>query len=171
MSDSNNDLVSQVCDPSASIPESLRAKWKADDELRARLLQNIQQRLPELKALLDAGEGHWGLEDAVYRFYHHSFKVYRAQQHTQRIVDALRTLLPDREMDSDFLTIVKEGTEKEFQLEHNQEWLRHTRPILEALFHAQYFLRMACKYGGELKEVPQVMPSGWAALLYLYNLR
>jgi hypothetical protein len=30
---------------------------------------------------------------------------------------------------------------------------------------------MAVKYGSELEEPPNPMPSGWAALLYLYNLR
>jgi hypothetical protein len=30
---------------------------------------------------------------------------------------------------------------------------------------------MAVKYGRELEYPPRVMPSGWAALLYLYNLR
>ena len=31
--------------------------------------------------------------------------------------------------------------------------------------------RMACKYGEELRDLPNPMPSGWAAFLYLYNLR
>ncbi len=157
--------------PQVVIPDELRAKWKAEDELRDRLLQNLKAKLPELKELLAAVEGHWGLEDAVYRFYHQSFKVYRVQEHTERIVSALQSLLPGRELDPDFLTIVKDGTGKEFQLEHNQEWLRHTRPMLEALWHAHYFLRTACKYGEELSEVPRLMPSGWAAFLYLYRLR
>ena len=155
----------------AVIPEELRVKWKADDELRARLLQNIRTRLPDLETLLATVDDHWGMEDAVYRFYHQSFKVYWAQRHTEQIVEALRSLLPERELNADFVTIVKEGTGKEFELGHNQQWLRHTRPILEALFHARYFLQMTCKYGNELKEVPQMMPSGWAAVLYLYNLR
>jgi hypothetical protein len=30
---------------------------------------------------------------------------------------------------------------------------------------------MAVKYGWESEYPPRVMPSGWAALLYLYNLR
>ena len=46
-----------------------------------------------------------------------------------------------------------------------------TRPILEAFFHARYFLEMVCKYGRKLKAPPQVLPSGWAAVLYLYQLR
>lgn len=41
----------------------------------------------------------------------------------------------------------------------------------EAFFHARFFLKMAVKYGEELDEAPSTLPSGWAALLYLYNLR
>ena len=151
--------------------DEVREKWKLEDELRAQFLQNLKAKLPDLKALRAAVEDHWGMEDAVYRFYHGSFKVYRAQQHTERIVAALRSLLPDREMNDDFLAIIRAGTGQIFELEHNQDWLAHTRPILEALFHAHYFLQMACTHGEQLAEAPSLMPSGWAALLYLYKLR
>jgi len=50
-------------------------------------------------------------------------------------------------------------------------WDASTRPLLEAFFHARYFLEMAVKYGAELDEPPTTLPSGWAGLLYLYNLR
>jgi hypothetical protein len=30
---------------------------------------------------------------------------------------------------------------------------------------------MLCKYGRKLASAPEIMPSGWAAVLYLYNLR
>jgi hypothetical protein len=43
--------------------------------------------------------------------------------------------------------------------------------IVEAAFHAHYVLKLACKYGRELDESPQALPSGWAAVLYLFNLR
>ncbi|MGB8931946.1 MAG: hypothetical protein WCC48_11925 [Anaeromyxobacteraceae bacterium] len=39
------------------------------------------------------------------------------------------------------------------------------------LFHARYFLTMAVTYAEELDEAPRLMPSGWAAVLYLYGLR
>jgi hypothetical protein len=50
-------------------------------------------------------------------------------------------------------------------------WLETTRPIVEAFFHARYFLEMAVRYGKKLKMPPAMLPSGWAAFLYLYNLR
>ena len=53
-----------------------------------------------------------------------------------------------------FAEIIAQGTGRQFELSHNEDWLRHTRPILEAVFHAHYFLKMACKYGREL-EVPR----------------
>ncbi len=65
---------------------------------------------------------------------------------------------------------MRQGTGQVFEMEHNRNWLEHTRPLLEAFFHAHYFLKMAVFYA-ELEEPPQLLPSGWAALLYLYDLR
>lgn len=110
-------------------------------------------------------------EDYVYRFYHHSFKVFGVQSMTARIVDLLRQLLPDVPMNADFLAIIEAGTGHTFAPEMNATWTATTRPLLEAFFHARFMLEMAIKYGRELETPVQVMPSGWAALLYLYNLR
>jgi hypothetical protein len=150
-----------------------KVRWLVDhrEEYSEKLLANIKQRLPELEELLRRADDHWGLEDGVYRFYHQSFKVYGLQGLTGSIRTALASLLPDRPLNAWFSQIVAEGTGKTFEASHNQDWLRHTRPIVEAFFHAHYFLRMACKYGRELQEPPQAMPSGWAALLYLFDLR
>ncbi len=52
----------------------------------------------------------------------------------------------------------------------NPDWARHTRPILEAFFHARFFLEMAVRYAG-LEKAPTTLPSGWAALLCLYRIR
>lgn len=70
-----------------------------------------------------------------------------------------------------FLSIIRDGTGKSFTAETNSRWLAETRPIVEAFFHARYFLEMAIRYGKELDEPPSTLPSGWAAMLYLYNLR
>ena len=69
------------------------------------------------------------------------------------------------------MQIVGEGTGTAFEPGHNRRWLEVTRPILEAFFHARYFLEMAVRYGRELEHPPSMLPSGWAALLYLYDLR
>lgn len=141
------------------------------------LLANIKRDLPELKKLLGEVVDHWSYEDSIYRFYHQSFKVYYIQEITNKIVEALRKLKPD-EKDYDpfceyFNEIIMEGTlrNKEWQADHNLIWTTTTRPFLEAFFHAKYFLEMVVKYGEELKEAPQMLPSGYAAVLCLYKLR
>lgn len=135
------------------------------------LLFAIKEQHAELRELLDRVSGHWGAEDGFYRFYHQSFKVYFLQSNTERIVALLAGLLPHRPLNDWFLKVIGEGTGKEFVPEHNKRWLEETRPILEAFFHARTMLEFAVRYGEELDEPPQMLPSGWAALLYLFNLR
>ena len=135
------------------------------------LFKNLMKKLPMLEALLARCSDHWEYEDPIYRFYHQSFKVYRLQYQTKEIVAALQSLRPGTSLNDWFRQIVKEGTGKTFSLEDNKHWLQITRPILEAFFHARFFLEMAVKYGKELDNPPTMLPSGWAVLLYLYNLR
>jgi hypothetical protein len=136
-----------------------------------RLFTNLKASLAELELLLAASSDHWRYEDGVYRFYHQSFKVYALQSTTAAIVSALQALAPDRKLNEWFMQIVGEGTGQAFKMEHNRQWLTATRPIVEAFFHARFFLEMAVRYGKELSAPPTMLPSGWAALLYLYNLR
>jgi len=137
----------------------------------AKLLATMGKELPRLEELLRSVNDHWGCEDRIYRFYHGSFKVFDLQWLTENIVEALRGLAPHLPLNPWFTEIVSEGTGKEFSVEMNQRWTEATRPIVEAFFHARYFLEMAYKYGKELTEPPQPMPSGWAALMELYGLR
>jgi hypothetical protein len=76
----------------------------------------------------------------------------------------------ESELDSWFREIVASGTGLRFEPAHNERWLLVTRPIVEAFFHARYFLEMAVRYAS-LEEPPRILPSGWAALLHLYGLR
>ena len=47
-----------------------------DDREEVReLFKEMQAQLPALEALLTQCSNHWGYEDPIYRFYHHSFKV------------------------------------------------------------------------------------------------
>jgi len=82
----------------------------------------------------------------------------------------LRELSSECELNSWFLEIVTAGTGKEFRVEDNETWTAVTRPILEAFFHARFFLEMAMRYH-YLENPPQRLPSGYAALLYLYGMR
>jgi hypothetical protein len=141
-------------------------------KLSEELLANIKKNLPELEKLLKEVEGHWAMEDLIYRQYHYSFKVYYIQDYTIKIVEALKKLAPKgvAEFNSMFDKIYKEGTGKTFKMEHNDDWLKYTRPMIEAFFHAQYFLQMAVKYS-KLDKAPECLPSGWALLLCYFNLR
>jgi hypothetical protein len=135
------------------------------------LFSNLKKQLPNLEKLFKKCSDHWEYEDPIYRFYHHSFKVYGLQDTTREIVEILQALSPNLELNPKFLSIVNEGLGKKFKPEDNARWLENTRPILEAFFHARYFLEMAVKYGNELKYPPNMLPSGWASFLYLFNLR
>lgn len=137
------------------------------------LLDNIKFNIAALEELKIKISGEWQEEDAVYRFYHGSFKVYRLQALTKEIVQFLATLDPkeSKYLATYFNVIVDRGTNLEFDLKHNGDWLGYARPILEAFWHAKYFLEMCIKYGKELEKAPRTLPSGWSAALYLYCIR
>lgn len=139
-------------------------------ERNVRLLASIKRGLPRLRELLDKTNTQWCYEDGIYRFYHQSFKVYGLQSYTIEIVNVLGALA-DGPLNDDFLAIIADGTGKTFEHSHNDDWLRHTRPIVEAFFHAHYFLTMVVKYGMELEEPPSLLPSGWATVLSFYGQR
>lgn len=135
------------------------------------LLKAIKRNIETFKILESAANKHWMYEDHFYRFYHQSFKVYALQKRTLKMVEALKLASPNRELNEWFSKIVTEGTGKTFSKDDNKNWVEITRPILEAFLHSKFFVEMAVKYGRELHEPPIRMPDGWAALLYLYNLR
>lgn len=139
--------------------------------LEETLLRNIKAQMPDLRTLLKECDDHWGSEDLVYRFYHQSFKVYSIQHLTEQIATTLKGLLPDHLLDGWFMTIVEEGTGRTFERSHNKDWPVHTRPMLEAYWHARYMLGMVVRYGEQLETPLQELPSGWAAVLCLYGLR
>jgi hypothetical protein len=134
------------------------------------LLANIKSRMGDLKKLYASMKKDG--DDCVYRFYHQSLKVYGLQYETLQAVELFKSLLPNYELNEWFMQIVSEGTGHKFEMDHNKEWLKHTRPIVEAYFHAKYFLEMIIEQGTELTEDPQnFFPSEWASILYLYNIR
>ena len=153
----------QVTEALADLPPEV-------DALEHALLASVRAQREALKALLDASSDHWGFEDPVYRFYHQSLKVFWLQRQTDSIVRQLRGLLPDRPLHSWFLQIVRQGTGNEFTTADNDRWTLVTRPIVEAFFHARFFLEMAVRYAS-VDSPPGPLPSGYAALLYLYQLR
>jgi hypothetical protein len=139
-------------------------------QLELLLLKRLKQRKADLGKMLAVMGDHWTYEDHFYRYYHGSFKVYRAQDTTAQAVKLLRELLPERELNLAFKKIIGDGTGKEFNLRHNKNWDKHTRPMLEAFAHAKFMIEMAVRYAN-LPKHPQPLPSGYAALLYLFDLR
>jgi hypothetical protein len=143
----------------------------AVDAVGEKLLQSLKADLTVLEGLLAEVDGHWGFEDSFYRFYHQSFKVYGLQHGTGRIVESLRRHDQGKGLNAWFLEIVARGTGKAFDNEVNRDWTNQTAPILEAFFHARTFLSLAVRYARELEHAPRLLPSGWAAVLYLFNIR
>lgn len=137
------------------------------------LFKNIKKALPELEKFFEEEcNGDWTYDDMIYRMYHQSFKTWNLVSSIEEITKKLESLLPGRPLNKIFLKIVADGTkEKEFKLVFNKDWLKYTRPIVEAFFHARFFLEMVIKYGKEMEKPASLLPSGWAAVLYLYNLR
>ena len=133
------------------------------------LRANLKARGDELRALWESVNDHWGYEDSIYRFYHQSFKVFRLQEVTLKIVATLESLLPERPLNPWFLEIVREGTGRQFSTDDNARWLAATRPIVEAFFHARYFLELCVRYPDP--PVSLFIASGWASLLTLYGIR
>jgi hypothetical protein len=134
------------------------------------LLGHLRTRGAPLSELLERCSGHWDFEDSIYRFYHQSFKVYGLQAQTEEIVRELSALVPGRRLNAWFLAIVEQGTGRHFEAADNARWTETTRPMVEAFFHARFFLEMAVRYA-HLEQPPNPLPSGYAALLYLYDLR
>lgn len=134
------------------------------------LLRRLKERRQRLGEALSRCSDHWGFEDPVYRFYHQSFKLYALQSETEAVVRELSRLLPGQPLNAFFLEILDRGTGRRFSWKDNANWSAATRPIVEAFFHARYFLEMAVRYA-DLETPPNPLPSGYAALLYLYGLR
>lgn len=153
-----------------AVPQTGGTPPPSEQSAEEALLSNLRRDRSELEKLLAGCGDHWGYEDPVYRFYHQSFKVYSLQRTTRKIVDRLQALAPERPLHSSFEEILRAGTGKTFQSEDNARWTEVTRPIVEAFFHARYFLEMAVRYA-HLEIPPQPLPSGYAALLYLFGLR
>jgi len=152
-------------------------------ELRNDLVTALKEKMPVLEDLLGRMQDHWVGEDGIYRFYHSSYKFFRLQDATLEIVSVLQSIVPERELTGYFMAIIQDGTGKSMKRNTNPLWLKETRPIAEAFFHAMYFLEMTVKYGKELELVDNVnpetieeklkigiLPSGMAALLCLYEM-
>lgn len=146
-----------------------RVKPEERDRLERLLLARLRHKKPDLRQMFEEMSSHGHYEDHFYRYYHGSFKVYNTQTTTEKAVRLLGDLLPERKLNMAFEDIIREGTGKEFGAE-NQDGERTPRAILEAFSHAKFMIDMAMRYA-DMSEPPKTLPSGYAALLYLYDLR
>lgn len=137
------------------------------------ILERLRENAEELEKLYVSLNNEWGLEDTVYRFYHGSFKVYRATSDLQNFWGLIHKVAgEDLKVDASLTSIVEPMLDKKFDFKVNQNWDAETRPIIEALFHVKYFIDMMYKYSKELGvEAPSLLPSGWASVLYLFGSR
>jgi hypothetical protein len=133
------------------------------------LLKRIKSALPQLEALYEDLDHQY--EDRFYRYYHGSFKLYALQTATLKVVAALEALCPGRPLNDAFSRIVSEGTGLSRLEGSGGGGSSKERHILEAFFHARSFLEMAIRYGKSLEFAPSWLPTGWASVLYLFNLR
>lgn len=151
--------------------EKILLRREKANESSDKLLANIKENRAEIEKLCGFFKAFE--EDYVYRFYHQSFKIFGATAQITQAKELFERLAPDSFPLNDwFREIADEAIGKEFDFEKtNQIWLTETRPILEAFWHTKYFLEQMLAAADELEKSPQILPSGWAAVLYLYDLR
>jgi hypothetical protein len=148
---------------------------------RSRLFEKIQQYQDDILTLADHASG-MVYEDRMYRFYHASLKVFWMQDEIEDTMKLFKKLSPSRPYSFDkwFLQIIEDAKSQGlFKREYNKDFPSHARPVVEAYLHCKYFLEMLAE-STKLKEDPMVsckegrifgIPSGYAAILELYNLR
>jgi len=133
------------------------------------LLKSIKNNLIQIKNWYETATNKWGEEDYIYRYYHQSFKVSYLQEHILSAVKLFKSIHND--LNEDFMDIIKAGTPGDFDLKWNKNWSKYALPITTAYFHCKYFVEQMINYGETLEEAPSLLPSGWAAVLYLFNQR
>lgn len=139
--------------------------------LAVKLLEKIKEHNAEIDSLYALFQR---LEpEIVYRFYHQSFKVYTATSLIKQARELFERLSPDAQpLNSWYLHIADTAISKKFDsAKSNQIWLEETRPIVEAFWHSKHFLQHMIESADELETAPQLLPYGWAGVLYLYDLR
>lgn len=150
--------------------EEIQLKFQKKLALADDLLKNIKENLDRIEScyqMFCRNE-----PDDVYRFYHQSFKVFGMTNQVKYAKSLFEDMAPESaSLNVWFTEIVDEAISKEFKDDTNPNWLKETRPILEGFWHCKYFLEQMISAAKEVESAPEVLPSGWAAVLYLYNLR
>lgn len=107
------------------------------------LMQVASTRLPEISALRATSDARF---PCYLRYYYtKSCKVYYIQFSTEDILRLIRSLLQDakisyRGFHPAFHQAVDPGLNKSFTLEVNDNWIEHTKPLLDAYLYAKSLL-------------------------------
>jgi len=153
------------------ILKELDAAFKKQHALAGQLLDNIKTHREKIANVLA-----WFRKeepDLVYRFYHQSFKVFIMTSLVNSADELFKSLSPDsRELDPWYVQITSTALSRKFEdSETNENWFEVTTPVLLAFWNSKYMLERMLVAADELAEPPTILPSGWAAVLYLYGLR
>jgi len=154
-------------DPKEKFQEQMRILMEKNQSL----LDRIKEAVPLLQNIKRAADREFGAPDLFYRFYYQSFKVYRIQNLTVEMRALFEQLADGGKLNSWYLQIVEEGTGKDFDLSHNSEWLKHTRPMMEAYFHSMMFVEQMLWCAENMEKAESLLPSPWAAVLTLFEMR
>lgn len=149
-----------------------------DDRARpeAKLLIALRSRCDRLEEIQRRVEPNVGaLEDCLYRFWHQSFKVVYAKGVTHDIADVLAeaALESGTEIHQWFYEIVGAQAKFSFDFSMNEQWPKHTRPVIDAFLHATWIL------GAILRTLSRPQRSvvrgnlsyDWATILCVFRLR
>lgn len=155
----------------AEVLEQISAAHRLRQAQADALLENIKNHRADVESLFKTFKREE--PDLVYRFYHQSFKVFTMVDLVRHAADLFQRISPDSvDLNDLFDSITSEALGKSFDTnETNSKWLAETMPILQGFWHSKYFLEQMLVAADELEETPEILPSGWAAVLYLYNLR
>lgn len=154
--------------------EAVLAEIKANFEKHHiyanQLLTNIKENRSRIEGSLSHIKKVEG--DLVYYFYHQSWDIFQYRTALEVNKALFESLSPDKKpLNSWFVSICETAIRKEFSDSTNANWASETQPILDAYWHTRYFLEQMLIAGEELETAPEILPYGWAAVLYLYNLR
>lgn len=139
-------------------------------EYEQQLLTAISKNKQRIYKLQQTSHNLWGGEDAIYRFYHESFKTYRIQDLSKSIINLIKDLLP-LELNKMLLKIIEEGTGKEFNFNSPNSWYEDAKPMVDTFLHLRHILDMIVKYGLESDDSDRKGNMGWFTVLYVYKIR
>lgn len=147
-----------------------------DKQLLAQeLFRNAKNMLPEMQRIfknITCPGG--GLAHYVYRFYHHSYKMYRVQEATSEMLSLFVRIDPKkvRAFAPEFDTIVNNGLDIEKAEWHNQCWNQIGNAMFLAFFHCKSVLEMLMWSVQQCTEAQNKwLSEPWAGCLSVFCLR